>query len=351
MPTTRSGKTISVPAHAGPEKKKQKVDANDRSRSKKPARDNQKQQNEAKSAKIKTPEKPVAKKTANRDKTTPSNVLERGVMYYFIRGRVDVDTPKTVSDIARGYIILRPMASDAKLGRGLPATATCRLIALPKKTLPASPKDRFMAFVEKSGASYDKLREEFLKGRDYETKTAGHRHSPDATPVGEGVYAITTTGRESHLSYMATLPEEMGELQRALRFDTKGSFIVSSKNPAYKGPASARLPEGPEYPPKVLEKFKGLRWVGAQPEFLDYPRAQMLLIGHKTGLGKEDGSDGEGEGDGDGNGDGDDVVDVLSELEEQDVERMRHLSTDESDAIYADLQSRKMAHPKIQKDF
>lgn len=107
-----------------------------------------------------------------------------------------------------------------------------------------------MAFVEKSDTSYDKLREEFLKGEDYETKTAGHRHSPDATPVGEGVYAITTTGRESHLSYMATLPSKLGELQGALRFHDKGSFIMSSKNPSYKGPAFARLPKGPEYPRK-----------------------------------------------------------------------------------------------------
>lgn len=59
----------------------------------------------------------------------------------------------------------------------------------------------------------------------------------------------------------------------------------------------------------MLEKFKDLRWVGAQPEFLDYPRAQILLIGYKTGLGKDDGT----------NDGGDDAVDVLSELEEQDV--------------------------------
>ncbi|EFY90660.1 hypothetical protein MAC_03240 [Metarhizium acridum CQMa 102] len=178
------------------------------------------------------------------------------------------------------------------------------------------------------------------KGDVYETKTVGRRQSPDATPVGEGVYVLTTTGRESYLSYMATLPHELGELQHALRFNDKGSFIISSKNPTYKGPSFARLPKGPEYPPSVLDKFGDLRWVGAQPEFMDYPRAQILLIGHKTGLGKEDKKAEHGE----------DPVETLSQLEKDDLDRMQHLSPDESDAIYADLHSRKMAHPEIQSD-
>lgn len=80
--------------------------------------------------------------------------------------------------------------------------------------------------------------------------------------------------------------------------------------------------------------------MGTQPEFLDYPRAQILLIGQKTGLGKEDLKSEHGE----------DPADILSRLENDDLDRMQHLSSDESDAIYADLHSRKMAHPGIQKD-
>ncbi|KAF5125073.1 hypothetical protein E5D57_009758 [Metarhizium anisopliae] len=106
--------------------------------------------------------------------------------------------------MARGYLTLRPIPDGAKLHGALPTSATARLIALPKKTLPTGPKDRFMAFVEKSHASYGELGEKFLKGGVYETKTAGRRQSPDATPVGEGVYVLTTTGRKSHLSHMAT---------------------------------------------------------------------------------------------------------------------------------------------------
>ncbi|EFY87057.1 hypothetical protein MAC_06955 [Metarhizium acridum CQMa 102] len=338
MPTTRSGKS-SAGAQTQPVQKKRKTETTHEIS---PKRKNKKagEQKSTTASTKKRSRKETDAKQENANTQAPSRVLEKGVPYYFIRGRVGSDEPKSIDDIARGYLILRPIPDDAKLRGALPTSATARLIALPKKALPAGPKDRFMAFVEKSHASYDELEKKFLKGEVYETKTVGRRQSPDATPVGEGVYVITTTGRESHLSYMATLPDELGELQHALRFNEKGSFIISSKNPTYKGPSYARLPKGPEYPQSVLDKFKDLRWVGAQPEFLDYPRAQLLLIGHKTGLGEEDKK----------SEDGEDPVETLSQLEKDDLDRMKHLSPDESDAIYADLHSRRMAHPEIKSD-
>jgi hypothetical protein len=241
MVTTRSGK----PTQREPAKKKQKLDTKD-SDFKHDKKTGSKETPSA--AKTKSPKKSAAR-LANADRLS-SKILEKGIMYYFIRGRVEIDTPKSIDEIARGYLILRPLPEGEKLHGTLPTTATSRVIALPKKGLPARPKDRFMAFVEKADSSYDKLRETFLEGAEHETKTAGHRHSPDATPVGEGVYVLTTTGRESHLSYTATLPDTLGDLQHVLNFNRKGSFIISSKNPQYKRPEDARLPQGPDYPSK-----------------------------------------------------------------------------------------------------
>jgi hypothetical protein len=119
---------------------------------------------------------------------------------------------------------------------------------IPKKVLPQSGRDRWTAFVEKSGASFERLKGEFLASSEYETKTAGTRHTPSATPIGEGVYAITSTGRDSHLVYLLTLPEELGEVQKEMGLKEKGSFIINTKNPQFPGPASARLPKDPEYP-------------------------------------------------------------------------------------------------------
>lgn len=190
-----------------------------------------------------------AKSTPKSDTDVPSSILEKGIIYFFMRGRVDVDRPEEVGDIARTFMILRPIPHDAKLSEGpLSDAGNSRILILPKKVLPTSGRDRFMAFVEKSGASYDEIKGQFLAGEEYETKTKGTRHTPAATPIGEGVYAITTTGRASHLAYMITIPEKLGEVQKDLGVKEQGSFIISTKNPKYPSPASARLPKGPEYP-------------------------------------------------------------------------------------------------------
>jgi hypothetical protein len=179
----------------------------------------------------------------------PSNILEKGIIYFFFRGRVNVDEPQGVGDIARSYIVLRPVDKDAKLGRGpIGDAGNSRLCAIPKKTLPQSGRDRWIAFVEKAGTSFDTLKETFLTSSDYATKTSGTSHRPAATPVGEGVYAITSTGRESHLAYMLTIPEKLGEVQREIGLKEKGSFIISTRNPEYPAPKTAQLPGAPEYP-------------------------------------------------------------------------------------------------------
>jgi hypothetical protein len=187
------------------------------------------------------------------DADVPSSILEKGVIYFFIRGRVDVEKPEKVDDIARSFIILRPIAHDAKLSEGpLRDAGNTRVLVLPKKVLPSSGRDRFLSFVEKSGASYDEIKGQFLAGEEYKTKTKGTRHTPAATLIGEGVYAITTTGRESHLAYILTIPQKLGEVQNALKVKEQGSFIISTKNPKYPGPASAQLPKGPEFPQKYV---------------------------------------------------------------------------------------------------
>lgn len=105
-----------------------------------------------------------------------------------------------------------------------------------------------MVFVEKAKASFKELKDEFMSASDYATKTVGTSHTPAATPIGEGVYAITTTGRESHLAYILTIPSKLGEVQKDIGLRECGSFVASTKNPEQKGPANTSLPHGPDYP-------------------------------------------------------------------------------------------------------
>lgn len=55
---------------------------------------------------------------SEREQAQPSNVLEKGVIYFFTRGRVGVEDPDSVQDIARSYFVLRPLAAGAKITDG-----------------------------------------------------------------------------------------------------------------------------------------------------------------------------------------------------------------------------------------
>jgi hypothetical protein len=188
-----------------------------------------------------------------REEETPSSILEKGIIYFFFRARVNVEKPQDTNDIARSYIVLRPIPHGAKLGDGpIGDDGNCRLLALPKKVLPLSGKDRFMVFVEKAKASFKELKEDFMSASDYVTKTAGTSHSPAATPIGEGIYAITTTGKESHLAYILTIPSELDEVQKDIGLRERGSFVTSIKNPEQKGPPNTSLPKGPDYPKEYV---------------------------------------------------------------------------------------------------
>lgn len=196
-----------------------------------------------------TKEAAVAKST-RRESSTPSSILEKGIIYFFFRGRVNMEEPSNVDDIARSYIVLRPIPHGAKIGNGpIEDAGMNRLLALPKKVLPNTSKDRFMVFVEKANATLEEIKSS-LGASDYLTKTAGARHTPSATPVGEGVYAIIKAGRESHLAYILTIPSELGEVQKDIGLRHRGSFLTTAKNPQYPGPQNFRLSESPTYPPE-----------------------------------------------------------------------------------------------------
>lgn len=78
-----------------------------------------------------------------------------------------------VEDIARSYIVLRPLPLGAAIGSGpLEDTGNARLLALPKKVLPKSGRDKFLVFVEKASSSVKDLREQF-SGNEYATQTVG----------------------------------------------------------------------------------------------------------------------------------------------------------------------------------
>ncbi|OAA61886.1 hypothetical protein SPI_04745 [Niveomyces insectorum RCEF 264] len=272
-------------------------------------------------------------------------ILEKGAIYFFFRGRVNVDEPHGLADVARTYIVLQPGDGDDGDKNGKDG-GSCRLLALPKKVLPRSGRERYMAFVEKAGVSYAALEREFLTGSEYETKTARagsegdghHQHVPAATSFGEGVYALTTTGRASHLAYVLTLPRALGAVQRQLGLvRAQGSFIVSVKNPAYPGPGGGPMVGGgPDYPKEIRDSFRSLRWVPLRPEYLDYPNGHILLVGESSGTEKAFGED-------QPSARSREVSAEVEELADEDLNRMQQLGESDAEAIFTALKAKDQA--------
>jgi hypothetical protein len=227
--------------------------------------------------------------SSQREKRIPSNILEKGIIYFFTRNRVSVDEAESVGDLQRTFFVLRPLPTGAKLGDGvIQDQENNRLFALPKKVFPKSHNDRFMAFVEKANTTVQSLKENFFKGGDYDTKTQGTQHTDPVTPVAEGVYMITRTeDATTHLVYSTTIPSELGEVQSDLGIKDQGSFIISVKNPERSGPASASLPQKPDFSKEIIEEFRGLAWSEVKPKYLDHEYCQILLIGEDSGKGVE----------------------------------------------------------------
>ncbi|KAK0317556.1 hypothetical protein LTR82_011325 [Friedmanniomyces endolithicus] len=286
-------------------------------------------------------QEPAIEEDKEREKAQPSNVMEKGIIYFFTRGRVDTEHPEQVQDLQRSFMVLRPLPPGGKLTDGvIQDVGNNRLIAVPKKVWPKSGKDKFMAFVEKAGVSMETLKEEFFQGSTYTTQTVGTRHTPDVTPIGEGVYAITYTGSgrtTNHLSYMLTIPQEIGEVQKDVGIAEKGSFVLSAKNPNAKQPSYAALPQSAEFPKELLDEFGSLGWLPARPEHLNYVNAQVLLIGEDF--------NGEGTNKDEKDESKETPVEELEKLEHEDELRIQHLKGD--DTVHLDLGISAKDYPSV----
>lgn len=212
----------------------------------------------------------------------PFKTLERGLIYFFYRYRVNLLGARGINDVARSFIVLRP--TPGKSGSTESDTLTdlgteFRLLVLPKKVFPTSGRIKEMAFVEKAGITLKELEKDLIAGAEYNTQTYGARTMPDATLFAKGIYTITSAQRNSYLSYILTNPQTLGPVQQDFGLRPRGSWLVQSKNPKLSSPSSVSLPKGPNYPERFGEIFGFYRWVPLKPELIEYANAQILLIG------------------------------------------------------------------------
>jgi hypothetical protein len=217
-------------------------------------------------------------KTINSSK---SKILERGDIYFFYRPRVASDeknkniTVQKSEDIQRFYFVLHPEKSSAY-----------RLILIGKKKLPliADKHEKEWALVDLVTSDRQALLDE-LNEQTYSTRTRGQRVLPAARPAGEGVYCLIAHGKNIYLAYVLELPSKQGEVQKALDIEPQASYVLSVKNPQASGKRSTKEAN---YPARLQQKFKNLRFIPANPpELLNYEGAELLLIGAQTNIQQE----------------------------------------------------------------
>ncbi|KAJ5885261.1 hypothetical protein N7495_009771 [Penicillium taxi] len=198
--------------------------------------------------------------------------IEKGIISFFLRPRIDIEDPHSLSDIANSFFVLRPIPLDAELDM-YPANKStrCRLVRLPNKRFPTSPTETELAVVDFIGETMEDLQEKELAYNISHTATLGERSTKEATSYAEGVYTITSTKGKSYLAYKLTILAELGEIQESFGLSKIGSWIVESKNPQI-------LDMHPALP---LQKFGGIQWAPLQPEFIDYFNAQVRMTGQK----------------------------------------------------------------------
>jgi hypothetical protein len=268
-----------------------------------------------------------------------SEIIEKGLIYFFYRPKVDHENPQSLDDVKRMYILMWPAAPSIKederkmknyeggLGEGEPE----RLLIIAKKRLPDVNKhERFYGFVDRVSHRIEDI-EVNLQPATYTTKTRGERHVPGARPIGEGVYALVKHGNHTHIAYVLELPEEPKGVQKEFKVEREGSYVVSVKNPNVSSDWEGgfhRSSKKVQYPPELMKHFTGvagrpIKFASATPKLLDAEGAELIFTGARGDLKTEFGEVGE----------------YLEELEHVDARKLT------SDKLWKELHMDKQAHP------
>ena len=181
-----------------------------------------------------------------------ARVLERGVVAFLYRPRVETFAARSLDDVQQFFVVLVPDGESR-----------ARRIRVGRKRLPDTDRhERFWAYVDRVGTSVGEVLADV--GPDvYWTKTRGLRHQPGPRLAGEGVYAVAGHGDHVHLAYALARPDQPGEVQEELRIAPHASYVVAVFA------RSTSVGDAPD----------GRRYVALEPAHLDAPGTELVLVG------------------------------------------------------------------------
>ncbi len=188
------------------------------------------------------------------------------------------------------------------LADGSSANKVKRLLVVTRKMLPETDEksrlghaNKMWCFVETASTAVEDI-DKALGEEHYETKTRGDRVLAAARPCAEGFYAIVKHEQgHTHLAYVLELPQELGPVQKAFHIHKEGSFVITVKNPQREARGFFKgLAKKASFPTELQSKFEERSWHPVDPvSFLEYPNAEILMIGATENIVREFGKVGE----------------------------------------------------------
>ena len=214
-----------------------------------------------------------------------SDILEQGNIYFFYRPKKDSSKVKDIDDIRRFFMVTAPDKQNNRSTSKDKRDKFFRLFVIGKKSLPeirkseARASERYWARVGGIFQDQNDLTKELFSDE--------YRKGDAARPVGAGKYVIVRHQKHAEIAYVLETPDMPGDAQDELGIEKEASYVISVINP--NSPAPEGLPsaeEHPKYPDKVLKEFdKNEKFTSllADTQLIDFPNAQVILIGAREG--------------------------------------------------------------------
>lgn len=145
-------------------------------------------------------------------------VLEHGDIQFFFRPMVQaVEAQEHKLGVQSFFMILSPAGADIH-----------RRVRVGKKRMPAQPRERFWARVERVG-SMQRVLGDVVEDEQYSTKTRGERYQPGARPVALGSYAFVQ--HDDHVDFeYAVEPFAFEDAPDELRVEPNARHLVLFEN-------------------------------------------------------------------------------------------------------------------------
>jgi hypothetical protein len=182
--------------------------------------------------------------------------LERGDVSFLYRPKLGIVRVRSLDDVQRFFIVLARRLTDGH--------ARVRRIIVGRKRLPdPGAHEREWAFVADVTERPDEAQ-------------------ADARVAGAGAYAIAEHEGHVHFEYVLASRNDDDHVRALLNVRDEASYVVAVRNPEAPAPAGAGLSpsQRPHFPPDVLERFRGRRFLPLDdPALLDQPGVELVLIG------------------------------------------------------------------------